>query len=588
MHLYRLGIFLCLLIFISCGKEEGSSNAVSNNEAAQKNGSLKEVLSEAKAAIDDRADGFYDVTSESGVTFVHTDGSSGRHYIVETVTAGLGLFDYDNDGDLDVYFAQGAALPGRKFDSPPTNELWRNDGNFKFTNVTEKSGVGDPIYGMGCVMGDYDNDGFLDIYNSNFGDDVLYKNNGDGTFSNVTIPAGLGDPRLGAGSLMADFNKDGLLDIFVANYVVCPLTEPATCSINGVRTYCDPSTWDMYEPQQASLYFNNGDGTFRDVSTQSGVDEFRGRGMGVSMGDLDNDGDTDIYIANDVTENFLWQNDGAGRFEQTALFAGVAYDLHGHEQGSMGCDIGDYDGDGWYDIIVTSYQKQPNVLYHNTQDGAFEDVTIPAGVLPGSMDYVSWSCFFFDYDNDADMDLFIANGHLQDNIEKIEPHTKYFEPNQLFRNNGDGTFTDISAEAGPGFQTKLSTRGGGMGDMDNDGDLDIVLSNSRREPTFLENVLSNGNHWINIKLRGTKSNRDGIGSRVEVKTGDKIQVNEVRAGSSYQSHYDLRLHFGLAKAETIDSISVYWPSGGVDVFESVPSDRFILIEEGNKEYKNQF
>ncbi len=573
MRIDLMGICVCLVLLGSCGKSESP---------------LKTITPPSETLSESRAGGFYDVTAQSGITFVHTDGSSGRHYLVETVTAGLGLFDYDNDGDLDIYFAQGAALPGRVFDVTPTNELWRNDGGFHFTNVTRESKTGDPTYSMGCVMGDYNNDGFLDIYNSNFGDDVLYKNNGDGTFSDVTRSAGLGDPRLGAGALMADFNKDGALDIFVANYIICPLTEAATCTINGVSTYCDPSTWDMYEPQQASLYFNHGDGTFRDVSQAANITMYSGRGMGVSMGDLDNDGDTDIYIANDVTENFLWQNQGDGTFSQEALFAGVAYDVHGHEQGSMGCDIGDYDGDGWFDIIVTSYQGQPNTLYHNLRDGSFEDVTIQAGVLPGSMMYVSWSCFFFDYDNDTDMDLFIANGHLQDNIEKIEPHTKYLEPNQLFRNNGDGTFTDISAEAGPGFQVELSTRGGAMGDMDNDGDLDIVLSNSRREPTILENVLNNGNHWINIKLKGTKSNRDGIGSRVEVKAAGKIQVNEVRAGSSYQSHYDLRLHFGLGKAERIESITVYWPSGQVDTLEAVPADRFILIEEGSGQFTKQF
>ncbi len=564
---YARILLVCVVgICISCGKNRDADTVVA---VAEKN------------AQETRADGFYDVIQETGITFVHTDGSSGGHYLVETVTAGLGLFDYDNDDDLDIYFVNGAALPGRTFDVPPTNELWRNEGNWKFTNVTEESGTGDPGYGMGCVMGDTDRDGNLDIYLSNFKEDVFLHNNGDGTFSDVTRKAGLGDPRLGAGASMADFNKDGNLDIFVANYIVCPLTEPATCTIQGVSVYCDPSTWNMYEPMQASLYFNEGNGTFRDVSSSSGVDRYSGRGMGVSAGDLDNDGDTDIYIANDVTENFLWQNKGDGTFEQIGLFAGVAYDLHGQEQGSMGCDIGDYNGDGWFDIIVTSYQRQPNVLFKNNQDGTFEDVTIPAGILLDRTKYVSWACFFFDYDNDADNDLFIANGHLQENIEKIEPHNQYLEPNQLFRNNGDGTFSDVSAEAGPGFQVKLSTRGGAMGDMDNDGDLDIVLSNSRREPTILLNELHNGNHWISIQLQGVQSNRDGIGARVEVNAIGKTQIHEVRAGSSYQSHYDLRQHFGLGKAEKIDSITVYWPSGQVDTYRDVSADQFIFLQEGN-------
>ncbi len=565
-------ILLCPGVWLSCSKSETGNSGVK----------------EAKPQVKSREPGFHDVLNETGITFVHTDGSCGRHYLVETVTAGLGLFDYDNDGDLDIYFANGAALPGKTFDVPPTNQLWRNDGNLKFTNVTQEAGVGDTGYGMGCVMGDYNNDGFMDIYNSNFREDVLYKNNGDGTFTDVTKQAGLGDPRLGAGALMGDFNKDGLLDIFVANYLECPLEEPAPCTINGVSTYCDPSTWDMYEPLKDSLYFNNGDGTFTDVSEKSGIAQHSGRGMGVTMGDHDNDGDTDIYIANDVTDNFLYDNQGDGTFEQVALFAGIAYDLHGEEQGSMGCDIGDYDGDGWYDIIVTSYQGQPNTLYHNMKDGSFEDVTIPAGVLPGSMKYVSWACMFFDYDNDGHRDIFIANGHLQDRIEEIEPHTKYLEPNQLFRNKGDGTFEDISQQAGPGFQVELATRGGAKGDIDNDGDIDLVLSNSRREPTILLNELQNDNHWINIKLRGTKSNRDGVSARVEVTAGGKTQVNEVRAGSSYQSHYDLRLHYGLGEATVIDDIVVYWPSGQVDEFSNVKPDRFALIIEGETELTEQF
>jgi len=343
----------------------------------------------------------------------------------------------------------------------------------------------------------------------------------------------------------------------------------------------------MYEPEQASLYINNCDGTFTDSTEASGIAAFRGRGMGTACTDYDNDGDTDIYVANDVDLNFLYANKGNGTFDEVGLFAGIAYDQHGQEQGSMGCDFGDYDGDGWYDLIVTSYQRQQNTLYRNRGDGTFEDVTIPAGLLPGSMENVSWATFFFDYDNDGDQDIFIANGHLQDNIEKLEEHTKYLEPNQLFRNNGDGTFTDISKGAGQGFQVLQSTRGGAFGDLDNDGDLDIVLSNSRAEATLLINELHNANHWINIKLQGTKTNRDGVGAQVSVTAEGKTQKNEVRAGSSYQSHYDLRLHFGLGKAEKIDEIKIQWLGGGEDVYRDVPADRFIQLKEGTSEIAEQ-
>ncbi|MEW6237747.1 MAG: CRTAC1 family protein [Candidatus Omnitrophota bacterium] len=572
MKIQFLFCFLSIGIFgFSCGGEQTPPASAPSSQT------------EIKA----RPDGYYDDIQSSGVKFVHTDGSSGRHYIVETVTAGLGLFDYDNDGDLDIYFVNGAALPGQTFESPPRNALYRNDGGNKFADATDQAGVGDEHYGMGCVMGDIDNDGWMDIYVSNYGPDVLYHNNGDGTFTNITAKAKLGDPRLGAGACMADYNADGWLDIFAANYLQFPIDVPSPCSRLGVPLYCDPSTFDMYEPEQASLYLNNHDGTFTDYTEASGIAAFRGRGMGAACTDYDNDGDTDIYIANDVDLNFLYANKGNGIFDEVGLFAGIAYDQHGQEQGSMGCDFGDYNGDGWYDLIVTSYQRQQNTLYRNRGDGTFEDVTIPAGLLPGSMEYVSWATFFFDYDNDADKDIFIANGHLQDNIEKLEEHTKYLEPNQLFRNNGDGTFTDISKEAGPGFQVLQSTRGGAFGDLDNDGDLDIVLSNSRAEATLLINELHNSNHWINIKLQGTKSNRNGVGAQVFVTAGGKTQKNEVRAGSSYQSHYDLRLHFGLGKAKKIDEIKVQWVGRGEDIYRGISADRFILLKEGASDIDDQ-
>ncbi len=531
---------------------------------------------------DERPDGFYDVTQESGVDFVHTDGSSGRYFLIETVTAGLGAFDYDNDGDIDLYFVNGAALPGKTFDTPPVNRLYRNDGGLRFTDVTEESGAGDPGYGMGCAMADYDNDGDQDIFVSNFEEDVLLRNNGDGTFTDTTRQAGLGDPRAGAGAVFADFNNDGWLDLFVANYIHCPTDQEEKCTRLGVRLYCDPSTFEnVYPPQLSSMYFNNGDGTFRNVSNESGIEDFEGRGMGAAAADYDQDGDTDIYIANDVSANFLWTNDGAGAFEELGMFTGVAYDQHGREQGSMGCDWGDFDGDGWQDIIVTSYQRQSNTLYRNMGDGAFRDVTIPAGILEGSMENVSWAALFFDYDNDADNDLYIAHGHLQVNIEDLEPAIDYKSRDQLFENN-EGKFTDVSGSAGPGFALELSTRGGVYADLDNDGDLDLITSNSRDRALVLENVRANVHAWVNLKLQGTTSNRDAIGARVTVQVGDKTQYKEVRAGSSYQSHYDNRLHFGLGEAETINQITIIWPGGGEQTHKNLNPNHFYLIKENGE------
>lgn len=309
--------------------------------------------------------------------------------------------------------------------------------------------------------------------------------------------------------------------------------------------------------------------------------------MGVASTDFDNDNDLDIYVANDVNENFLYVNDGNAVFEEEALFAGTAYDYNGREQGSMGCDFGDFNNDGLFDIVVTSYQNQIVTLYQNEGDGIFSDVSITSGISANSQNKVNWACFFFDYDNDGDQDVFIANGHLQDRIEEVQPAISYKQKNQLMQNQGDGTFIDITHKAGPGFQVAESTRGGAYGDLDNDGRLDIVLSNSRTHPTILHNTLENDNHWINIKLQGTLSNRDAIGSRVRVTTGDKTQIQEVRAGGSYQSQYDTRLHFGLGQDDTIDKLHIQWPNGQKQIFENVKSNQFITIQEGTQEISKQ-
>ncbi len=532
--------------------------------------------------------GFVDVTAETGIDFQHTDGSSGNYYIAETVTAGLGLFDYDNDGDLDIYFVNGAALPGAEYDEKPVNRLYRNEGNFHFVNVTREAGIGDTGYGLACAMADVENDGDIDVYISNFAEDAFYRNNGDQTFTEETQKAGLGDPRVGAGVSFGDFNADGFVDLFVANYLKCPLDDPQTCDILGVRVYCDPSTFeDVYKPLPSSFYLNQGDGAFQDTSETSGIDAQEGRGMGIASTDFDNDGDLDIYVANDVNENFLYVNNGNAVFEEEALFNGVAFDYNGREQGSMGCDFGDANNDGLFDIVVTSYQNQIVTLYQNEGDSLFSDVSISSGISANSQNMVNWACFFFDYDNDGDQDVFIANGHLQDRIEEVQPAISYKQKNFLMQNQGDGTFMNVSEEAGPGLQVAESTRGGAYGDLDNDGRLDIVLSNSRTHPTILRNQFENNNHWINIKLQGNDSNYDAIGARVTVITGEKTQIQEVRAGGSYQSQYDTRLHFGLGQAVTIDHVTVRWPTGKEQTFENLKPNRFILIEEGKQEIQKQ-
>ena len=451
-----------------------------------------------------------DVTKKTGIIFKHTDGSSGQHYVMETVSAGLALFDYDNDGDIDIYFLNGAPLKGIKFKTPPTNALYRNDGGWKFTDVTEEAGVGDREYGLGVAVGDYDNDGDLDIYTNNYGPNVLYRNNGDGTFTDVTNKAGVtNDSKVGAGACFLDADKDGDLDLYVSNYLDFSYDKHVPILHRGVPAYATPR---YYLPLPDNLYRNNRDGTFTDVSESSGVGQHAGWGMGIVCADYDNDGDTDVFIGNDVAENFLFQNDGTGKFEEVGLLSGCAYDLHGDQHGSMGSDCGDYDNDGLLDFYVTSYEDQLATLYRNLGDGLFEDVTMLTGAGAGTLPHVTWGNSFVDFDND--------------------------------------------------------------------GDIDIVVLNSRREPTILRNDTQSKGHWLQVRLLGINTNRDGVGAHVKVVAGDLTLWDEVHSGRGYQSHYGTRLHFGLGNRDKIDRIEVRWIGGGIDVFKDITVDQLLTITEG--------
>jgi hypothetical protein len=519
-----------------------------------------------------------DATKETGITFTHTDGGCGRHYAVEPLSAGLALFDYDNDGNIDIYFLNGAPLRGTKVDVVPKNALYRNEGNWKFTDVTEKAGVGDTGYGLAVTIGDYDNDGYPDIYLNNWGPNVLYRNNGDGTFSDVTKKAGVACGfKMGAGACFLDMDKDGDLDLYVSNYFDFTYEKHIEHTISGIPIYVGPG---FYPDVPDVLYRNNGDGTFTDVTESSGIAGNVGPGMGMVCGDYDNDGDTDIFVLNDMKGNFLFQNDGTGKFEDVGLIAGIAYDLNGEEHGSMGADCGDYDNDGWLDFHETSYQTQWATLYRNLGNGMFEDVTPVTAAGTGTLPYVTWGNSFVDFDNDGFRDIFIACGHLQDNIERYDDTTMYLTPNIVLMNTGDGKFVDVSDKSGDGLKVKLSSRGSGCDDLDNDGDIDVVILNSRREPTILRNDSPSENHWIQFHLRGTKSNRDGVGARVKVVAGDLTLIDEVHSGRGYQSHYGMRLHFGLGNREKIDLIEVRWIGGGVDVFKDITVDRLLKITEG--------
>jgi hypothetical protein len=526
---------------------------------------------------------FTPVTTEAGIDFQHYNGASGRKYLVETMGVGAAFFDYDNDGYLDVYLVNGAPLPGSRVNDRPINRLYRNNGDGAFTDVTLLAGVGDAHYGMGCCVGDYDNDGDLELYVTNFGPNVLYRNNGDGAFTDVTAFAGVGDDGFSTGCAFADYDNDGFLDIFVANYVQLDLGNSPDCSQRGIPAYCRP---EEFPPAPDVMYHNNGDGTFSDVTQQAGVTK-PGRGLGVVWADVDDDGWIDLYIANDRMANFLYHNNGDGGFTEIGELAGVAFNEHAYAESGMGVDAGDYDNDGDLDLVVTNYQAETNTLYRNDGGNTFWDVTAQARLSEPTLIPLAWGTGFVDFDNDGLLDVFFANGHLHDNIEALEEVGGYAQLNQLFRNMGNGRFVEISNSGGAGLQIKKSSRGASFGDYDNDGDIDILTTNINEAPDLLRNDTVHNNHWIGIRLIGVKSNRDGIGARVILTVDGKQLRREVKSGASYLSQSDLRMLVGLGRSPKVDMISVHWPSGVVDRMHAIAADEWLTIREGHGIIENR-
>ncbi len=522
---------------------------------------------------------FQDVTQQTGIGFKHADGSSGRRYIVEAMSAGLALFDYDQDGDIDIYLVSGSALRGSQYSPPPRNRLYRNEGNWRFTDVTETSGLGDTGHGLAVTVGDYDNDGDRDVYLTNFGPNALYRNNGDGTFTNVTKAAGVANGfNVGAGANFLDIEGDGDLDLFVSSYIHFTYDNHVLGKARGYPAYVGPRVYDLTPD---ALYRNNGDGTFTNISVASGIANTPGSGMGTVCADYDHDGDTDIFVANDNAPNFLFANNGAGLFTECGTLAGIAYDFYGNEMGSMGVDCADYDNDGHLDFYVTSYQDQLAHLYRNLGDGFFEDKTLSSGAGAGTGGNVTWGNGFADFDHDGDRDLFVAVGHLDDNVAQWDQRTSYAAHNLVLMNLGNGRFVDISQDCGEGLKVARSSRGCGLDDLDNDGDIDIVVLNTRSEPTILRNDSSSQGHWLQIRLRGTRTNRDGIGACVKVVAQDMSLIDEVHSGRGYQSHHGMRLHFGLGNRSKIDRVEVRWIGGEAEVFRNIEIDRLITLTEGD-------
>jgi enediyne biosynthesis protein E4 len=544
---------------------------------------------------------FTDVTAAAGLLHATNVSGSGddKQFLLEEMGGGAAFFDYDHDGWLDIFLVNGTSLDARVRDRRPRSYLFHNNRDGTFTDVTEKAGLTHSGWGQGCCIGDYDNDGHDDLFVTYWGKSVLYHNNGDGTFTDVSESAGVaGAPnRWGAGCCFLDYDRDGHLDLFVASYLnFDPATAPrpgqsAYCRYNDIPVPCGPLG---FAGGTNALYRNKGDGTFVDVSEASGIARPRGPssmvfvgsnwqptgsyGMGAASADFDNDGWPDIYVACDTAPSLLYRNNHDGTFREIAVPAGCAFDGEGAALAGMGVGVGDFDADGWLDIVRTNFSEQVTTLYRNYGGGAFEEASLRAG-LGVNRKYVGFGVDFFDFDNDGWLDLFLANGHVYAQIAKRNLHVKYRQPNVLYRNLGNGRFEDFSAKAGASILAENLGRGCAFGDFDNDGDVDVLVNNLDGPPTLLRNDGGNANGAILVKCMGTKSNRSAIGARVKVTRGEHRQIREVMSGSSYYSQSDLRLHFGIGRAAAADAVEVAWPSGLKETFRDLPANHLFVIQE---------
>jgi hypothetical protein len=532
------------------------------------------------AALAPAQDSFVDVTAQAALDFVHYNAATEEKYMVETMGSGAAFFDYDGDGLIDIYVLNGAPLPGSaKTAVPPADALYRNQGDGTFAEVAATAGVAHTGWGMGATAGDIDNDGDVDLYVTNFGPNVLYINNGDGTFSDRTASSGVAAGEWSTSAAFGDYDGNGFLDLYVCRYVDFSLENHKFCGNLGknIKAYCHP---DVYNVTPSILFRNNGDGTFTDVTQEAGVlVTADGKSLGVVWGDYDNDGDSDIYVANDSMRNFLFRNEGDGRFTDVTLLAGVGYSEDGQTQAGMGTDFADYDGDGWLDIIVTNLDFEYNALYHGGPGGVFTDRSFRAGVAEPSLNFVGFGTFFLDYDNDSWLDLFVANGHIIDNIHLFNSVSTYRERNFLFRNQGDGTFKEIGQELGEVFTRENVARGAATADYDRDGDEDVLVTRCGDSLLLLRNEVGNRSGWVSLRLVGRSSNRDAVGARVTVDLGDRRLFKEVKTASSYLSQGSLELVFGLGEAAGADRVEIRWPSGETQELGSIDGGTRVTVLE---------
>jgi len=522
---------------------------------------------------------FTDIAASAGLDFKHISGDPAvKDYIFETKGGGIGFLDYDNDGWLDVIIAQGSTRDRLAKGQNPHAELYRNRQDGTFEKVTEKAGITFQGWGMGVCTGDYDNDGDVDLLLTYFGPDVLYRNNGDGTFTDVTAKAGVSDPRWSTSAAFGDYDKDGLLDLYVANYLTMDLNrlpEPR-CNHRGNPVMCGPRG---LTGAPDALYRNNGDGSFSDVTQKSGaVDRDQLFGLGVVWADLDNDKDLDLLVGNDATPNLLFVNKGAGSFEESGFLSGLAVSADGQEQASMGVDVADYDNDGLLDVYFTHFSMEYNALYHNEGNLMFEDVTSRSGILNPQLT-VSWGTRFVDLNLDGWKDIFHANGHVYPYLIGRNLNETWGQPKTIYLNQRKSGFKDVSAEAGPDVARPVASRGVAFGDFDNDGDIDILSATLNGAPQLFRNDRRDRNHWIMFKTAGSKSNRDGIGARITVTTGDLRQIWEIKRTVGIYSSSDPRAHFGLGQAAKADSVKIWWPSGKEQEFKDVAADQHYVIDE---------
>jgi enediyne biosynthesis protein E4 len=547
------------------------------------------ALTRMAAASDSPSYPFSEVpSSASGITWKHTSGLSAEKYLPQSTGAGCAFFDYDNDGWMDIYLVNSGKCDIYTPAQPLRNALYRNNRDGTFTDVTEKAGVAGGGYGMGVAVGDYNADGFPDLYVTQYGRSILYRNNGDGTFTDVTEQAGVAAPGWAASAVWFDYDNDGRLDLFVCRFADfskakhhnCPATVP---SAKGQNEYCYPG---VYPAMPSWLFHNNGDGTFTDVSQKVGIAENPGKSWGVVATDVNNDGWMDLFVSNDTTANFLFMNRAGRRFEEVGFTSGVAYGDAGKARSGMGVDSADVNQDGWMDLFVTDLNHELDGFYQNRHDETFDDIAGPTGIANATMLMSGWGLKFLDYDNDGNLDLMIANGHPDDLIEKIHENVGYRERILLFHNSGNG-LKNVTQESGPAFNHLISARGLALGDFDNDGGVDVLISCNDEPPVLLHNNVGSQNHWLGINLMGKKANVDAIGARVTYQAGDLRRSRMKVGGGSYLSSHDPRMVLGIGKQTKLDWLEVKWPqpSSLVERFTDLPIDRYITIVEGQGKWK---